>query len=301
MHSTDELLDEQLRYYNARAAEYDEWYVEYMRPVRKELTDLLSASSLHGHVLELACGTGYWTEQLSKVARRVTAVDGAPEMLKIAQPAACRMSSSSRPTSFTGSRRRSGTVSSSRTGLRTSHLSRWQHSGRRSRRPSSPGATSCASMSPQPRQRSKRSAKVPPSARATPAQGRARVHYREGILGARGVGGRTRSPRLELFLQGGRERFCILHRDSASAGVTHHPTMSTCPANPARTPVDRAAFTFPLAARPHRVNAPSPQTAFLVIDARRGSVSAAKEQECSNARSAFSRPIPAVCLGQTPS
>lgn len=38
-----------------------------------------------GEILELACGTGFWTRQLSQYARRLTAVDGAQEMLTIAK------------------------------------------------------------------------------------------------------------------------------------------------------------------------------------------------------------------------
>jgi SAM-dependent methyltransferase len=34
-------------------------------------------------VLELACGTGLWTQQLTATARRITAVDAAPEMLAL--------------------------------------------------------------------------------------------------------------------------------------------------------------------------------------------------------------------------
>jgi ubiquinone/menaquinone biosynthesis C-methylase UbiE len=86
MSHTGRLLDEQLKYYTVRALDYDEWVVGYMRPVRAELIELLSSSPLRGqHVLELACGTGYWTHALSGIARHVTAVDGAPQMLDIAR------------------------------------------------------------------------------------------------------------------------------------------------------------------------------------------------------------------------
>ena len=38
-----------------------------------------------GRVLELACGTGVWTEQLIRHARSITAIDAAPEMLALAR------------------------------------------------------------------------------------------------------------------------------------------------------------------------------------------------------------------------
>jgi demethylmenaquinone methyltransferase/2-methoxy-6-polyprenyl-1,4-benzoquinol methylase len=34
-------------------------------------------------VLELACGTGIWTQALLSIGREITAVDAAPEMLEI--------------------------------------------------------------------------------------------------------------------------------------------------------------------------------------------------------------------------
>jgi SAM-dependent methyltransferase len=75
-------------YYAARAATYEEIYD---RPERREelvrLRDRV-AELMEGHaVLEVACGTGYWTRQLAEVAASVTAVDTNPAMLAIAQRA----------------------------------------------------------------------------------------------------------------------------------------------------------------------------------------------------------------------
>jgi SAM-dependent methyltransferase len=41
----------------------------------------LRAGNLRGEVLELACGTGFWTRHLAGLADRITALDGSVEML----------------------------------------------------------------------------------------------------------------------------------------------------------------------------------------------------------------------------
>jgi demethylmenaquinone methyltransferase/2-methoxy-6-polyprenyl-1,4-benzoquinol methylase len=79
----DDLLAEQIAYYRARAGEYDRVYAE-----REDLRGLLAAADdlpIVGDVLELACGTGQWTQALAGRARSVTAVDSAPEVLGIAR------------------------------------------------------------------------------------------------------------------------------------------------------------------------------------------------------------------------
>ncbi|WP_327001394.1 methyltransferase domain-containing protein [Dactylosporangium sp. NBC_01737] len=78
----DGLLDGQLAYYRARAPEYDEVYDERGF---SSLTNLVDELPIGGDVLELACGTGQWTVRLAPRAAQLTAVDGAPEMLDIAQ------------------------------------------------------------------------------------------------------------------------------------------------------------------------------------------------------------------------
>ena len=92
---TDAILSEQLAYYRARAGEYDDWF--YRRGRYDWGTELnarwfaeadIARQALHklGPVdtaLELACGTGIWTEELAQVARRVTALDGSPEVLEL--------------------------------------------------------------------------------------------------------------------------------------------------------------------------------------------------------------------------
>jgi SAM-dependent methyltransferase len=88
-------LDEQLRYYRARAPEYDAWALREGRFDRRpherakwfagiaKLERALDRFDPAGNVLELACGTGQWTERLVRYADRLTAVDAAEEVLDL--------------------------------------------------------------------------------------------------------------------------------------------------------------------------------------------------------------------------
>lgn len=76
--------DEMERYYRARAPEYEQIYYRDVPERRRELAEeaarlaeLVTAKS----VLELACGTGYWTQVMSRTAASLTASDLSPEML----------------------------------------------------------------------------------------------------------------------------------------------------------------------------------------------------------------------------
>jgi demethylmenaquinone methyltransferase/2-methoxy-6-polyprenyl-1,4-benzoquinol methylase len=89
----DALLRQQIAYYRARTAEYDEWFLRQGRydrgpelnaqwfaevaTVQRALAEFAPA----GRVLELACGTGLWTQVLAQTAKRITAVDSSPEAL----------------------------------------------------------------------------------------------------------------------------------------------------------------------------------------------------------------------------
>jgi len=96
--SDAELLREQLRYYDARAEEYDDWFFRQGRYDRgeeatvtwfKELGEVevaLERLPLDGaELLELAPGTGLWTERLVGRAATLTAVDGSLEMIEVAK------------------------------------------------------------------------------------------------------------------------------------------------------------------------------------------------------------------------
>lgn len=89
-------LLEQLAYYRARAAEYDDWWLRRNRYDRgPELNErwfaeaagvasALAAFRPSGRILELAAGTGIWSEQLLSSASRLTLLDGSREMLDLA-------------------------------------------------------------------------------------------------------------------------------------------------------------------------------------------------------------------------
>ena len=77
--------DEQTRrYYRRRAPEYEQIYYRDNPPRRKEIDD--EAAFLRGladgrEVLDLGCGTGYWTQILAERAALVAAADIAPEII----------------------------------------------------------------------------------------------------------------------------------------------------------------------------------------------------------------------------
>ena len=88
-------LDEMVAYYRGRAAEYDEWWYRQGRFDRgpeandrwfaemNEVFAALDRLGIAGDVLELAPGTGIWTERLVQRAQTITAVDASPEMVAI--------------------------------------------------------------------------------------------------------------------------------------------------------------------------------------------------------------------------
>jgi 2-polyprenyl-3-methyl-5-hydroxy-6-metoxy-1,4-benzoquinol methylase len=89
------LIQQQITYYRERASEYDEWFLrqgrydhgvelnrEWFREV-EQVRDALNQFQPSGKVLEFACGTGLWTQQLLKYAQQITAVDAVAEVLEL--------------------------------------------------------------------------------------------------------------------------------------------------------------------------------------------------------------------------
>jgi SAM-dependent methyltransferase len=72
-------------YYRARAAEYDAVYAKPERQDDLHKVRRLLAGTVRGRVLEIAAGTGYWTQALSASADAVTATDVNAEPLEVAR------------------------------------------------------------------------------------------------------------------------------------------------------------------------------------------------------------------------
>ena len=89
------LLAEQALYYRERAGEYEDWWFRRGRydhghetnarwfADAAEAQNALERFDPAGDILELACGTGLWTQRLAPHAAGVTAIDGSPEMLEL--------------------------------------------------------------------------------------------------------------------------------------------------------------------------------------------------------------------------
>ena len=73
-------------YYAKRANEYERIYQKPERQNDLERLRDLSRKTLAGkNVLEIACGTGYWTQVISQTANSITATDINEEVLQIAR------------------------------------------------------------------------------------------------------------------------------------------------------------------------------------------------------------------------
>ena len=73
-------------YYSRRAPQYERIYEKPERQADLRVLESLVLRDLEGHsVLELACGTGWWTERIAPFARSVVATDAGDEVLAIAR------------------------------------------------------------------------------------------------------------------------------------------------------------------------------------------------------------------------
>jgi demethylmenaquinone methyltransferase/2-methoxy-6-polyprenyl-1,4-benzoquinol methylase len=76
--------DETIEYYQKRAAEYDQIYLRDNPARQAELAAMYSLSrrTLAGrNVLDLACGTGFWTQVVSGAAKTIVGIDINPATL----------------------------------------------------------------------------------------------------------------------------------------------------------------------------------------------------------------------------
>jgi trans-aconitate methyltransferase len=92
----DDVIKSQIEYYRERAPEYDRWWQDSWGnnadPRVKGLWDddvatvaaALDAFNPTGKVLELACGTGWWTQSLARYATSLECVDASKETMEIA-------------------------------------------------------------------------------------------------------------------------------------------------------------------------------------------------------------------------
>lgn len=80
------MKNKQVEYYERRALEYEKIYQKLERQddqekIKKYLPQVSKAKS----VLEIGCGTGYWTQYISEGAKSILASDINPSMLELAQ------------------------------------------------------------------------------------------------------------------------------------------------------------------------------------------------------------------------
>lgn len=92
---TDDIIQQQITYYSARAEEYDEWFYRTGRYDRGEeinqrwfneaivvRTALYQIGAVE-NILELACGTGIWTQEILNLGKQITALDASQEVIEI--------------------------------------------------------------------------------------------------------------------------------------------------------------------------------------------------------------------------
>ena len=73
-------------YYAARAHEYDRVYAKPERQADiRVLEQWLPSLFVDLHLLEIACGTGYWTQFIAPLTKDIVAIDAAAETMAIAK------------------------------------------------------------------------------------------------------------------------------------------------------------------------------------------------------------------------
>jgi SAM-dependent methyltransferase len=73
-------------YYKSRAGEYEEIYFKQERQEElKKIEDILKDIFSGKSVIEIACGTGYWTERISLTAKSILATDINDSVLEVAK------------------------------------------------------------------------------------------------------------------------------------------------------------------------------------------------------------------------
>jgi ubiquinone/menaquinone biosynthesis C-methylase UbiE len=90
MQATKEVAVEMKEYYRRRAKGYDEELYQTRADLARQeelqsIADVSREALKARRVLDVACGTGYWTEIVSETARSIVGADIAKEMLEIAR------------------------------------------------------------------------------------------------------------------------------------------------------------------------------------------------------------------------
>jgi len=84
-----EKLEDMEEYYRKRARGFEEEFYQGSNPVRQRelqiIVDFSKRTFKNRRVLDVACGTGCWTQVVSETARSIVGVDIAQEMLEVAK------------------------------------------------------------------------------------------------------------------------------------------------------------------------------------------------------------------------
>lgn len=82
------MSDEMVNYYKDRAKEYEQVY-EWRDPDRQKEQDYLAEELQNAFknldLIDIGCGTGYWTQRISLTAKRITGIDINKSVLEIAE------------------------------------------------------------------------------------------------------------------------------------------------------------------------------------------------------------------------